>query len=296
MNSPVHAQGREPVPGEDLTTYFNMVTPGYFSTVGLSIVAGRDFGPQDRPESGKVVVINEAAAKYWFPVEDPIGKRIGLGATGATDMVIIGVVKNAKYLSVREKTLRTVYRLFSQAQSSPMTLHVRTTGNAGAIVPYVRRAVQKVDGQVPLFNLLTIESRVDESLKQERLLSTLASMLGFLGTVLAGIGLYGLISYSVVQRTKEIGARMALGATPRQVAGAFVRKALVITLGGIAIGVPLSLVTARVFSGFLYGLSPADSSTIVAATTLLLVIAALAALLPALRAARVDPLRALRQE
>jgi ABC-type antimicrobial peptide transport system permease subunit len=149
---------------------------------------------------------------------------------------------------------------------------------------------------VPLFNLQTIEARVDESLKQERLVSTLASMLGFLGTVLAGIGLFGMISYSVVQRTREIGTRMALGATPRNVLGTFVWKALVVTLGGIVLGIPLSLLAARVFSGFLYGLSPADPLTVVAAAAMLLLIAAVAALVPALRAATIDPMSALRQD
>jgi ABC-type antimicrobial peptide transport system permease subunit len=153
-----------------------------------------------------------------------------------------------------------------------------------------------VDPHVPLYNLQTIEARIDESLRQERLVSTLVSMLGFLGTVLAGIGLYGMISYSVVQRTREIGTRMALGATPRNVLATFVRKALVVTVSGILCAIPLSLVAARVFSGLLYGVSPADPSTVLASTTMLLLIAALAALVPALRAARVDPLHALRQE
>jgi ABC-type antimicrobial peptide transport system permease subunit len=177
-----------------------------------------------------------------------------------------------------------------------MTLHVRTKRNAESIVPYLRRAVQAADLHVPLFNVRTIEQRVDESLNQERLVSTLASTLCFLGTVLAGVGLYGMISYAVVQRTREIGTRMALGATPGNVLGAFVRKALVVTLGGIVLGIPLSLLATRVFSAFLYGLSPEDPVTIVAGTAVLLLIAALAALLPALRAARTDPLRALRQE
>jgi predicted permease len=296
MNTAVHAEGHDPIPGGDLIAYFNTVTPGYFRAVGLPIMEGRDFGAQDRAGSRKVAIINEAAAKYWFSNVNPIGKRIGPGATGVTDLQVIGVVKDAKYLSVREKTLRIVYRPLAQEPSSPMTLHVRTTSNTEAIVPYIRRAIQAVDPHVPLYNLQTIEARIDESLKQERLVSTLASMLGFLGTVLAGIGLYGMISYSVVQRTREIGTRMALGATPRNVLATFVRKALVVTVGGILCGIPLSLVAARVFSGFLYGVSPADPSTVLAATTMLLLIAALAALVPALRAARVDPLHALRQE
>jgi predicted permease len=296
MNTAVHAQGQKAMPGEDLTTYFNTVTPGYFRTIGLRLLQGRDFEAFDRVGADKVAVINEAAAEYWFLGDNPIGKRIGLGATGATDIEVIGVVKDAKYLNVREGALRIVYRPLAQEPSSPMTLHVRTTGNARPFAPYIRRAVQAVDKQVPLFNVQTIEERVDESLMQERLVSTLATMLGFLGTVLAAIGLYGMINYSVVQQTREIGTRMALGATPSNVARLFVRKALTVASVGIVLGIPLSLIAARAFSGFLYKLSPADPGTVVAATAILFGVSAIAALIPSLRAATVDPLNALRQE
>lgn len=296
MNTAIHAEGHDPLPGEDLTTYFNTVTPEYFNAAGLPIVQGRDFGSQDREGGVKAAIINEAAARYWFPGENPIGKRIGQGATGPADMQVVGVVKDAKYLSVRDKTLRIVYRPLAQEPSSPMTLHVRTNRNAAAILPYIRRAVQSADSHVPLFHTQTIEARIDDSMRQERLVSVLASLLGFLGTVLAGVGLYGMISYSVVQRTREIGTRMALGATPGNVLGTFVRQAVVVTLGGIVLGIPLSLLAARLFSGFLYGLGPADPVTVIAATTILLLIAALAALVPAWRAARIDPLSALRRE
>jgi predicted permease len=296
MNTAVHATGKDPTPGEDLTTYLNTVTPGYFRAVGLPIVAGRDFGPQDRAGAGKVAIINEAAARYWFSGANPIAKRIGQGAAGVTDIEVIGVVKNAKYLTVREETLRIMYRPLAQEPSSPMALHVRTAGISAGIGPYVRRAVQTVDSHVPLFNVQTIEARIDESLAQERLVSTLATMLGVLGTVLAGIGLYSLINYSVVQRTREIGLRMALGATPGNVLATFIRKAFVIILAGVALGAPFSLVGGRVFSGFLYGLSPADPITFGAATGLIVLIATVATLVPAFRATRVDPLNALRQE
>ncbi len=296
MNTAIHAAGKDPRPGEDLTTYLNTVTPGYFSVVGLPIVAGRDFGPQDRAGSGKVAIINEAAARYWFSDANPIGKRIGQGASGATDIEVIGIVKNAKYLAVREKTLRIMYRPLAQESSSPMALHVRTDRNSEVIAPFVRRAVQAVDSHVPLFNIQTVEARIDESLAQERLVSTLATMLGILGTLLAGIGLYSLINYSVVQRTREIGLRMALGATRGEVFATFLRKAFVTIFVGVALGAPLSLMAARVFSGFLYGLSPADPITLSAATATLVLIAIVATLVPAFRATRVEPLTALRQE
>jgi len=296
MNTAMHAAGKDPAPGEDLTTYLNSVTPGYFRTIGLPIVAGRDFGPQDRAGAANVAIINEAAARYWFPGANAIGKRIGQGASGVTDIEIIGVVKNAKYLAVREETLRIMYRPLAQQPSSPVALHVRTAGNGAGIGPYVRRAVQTVDSHVPLFNVQAIEERIDESLAQERLVSTLATMLGVLGTVLAGIGLYSLINYSVVQRTREIGVRVALGATPGNVLATFIRKAMAVVLVGVALGVPFSLAGARVFSGFLYGLSPADPITFGGAIGLLVLIATVATLLPAFRASRVDPLNALRQD
>jgi hypothetical protein len=243
-----------------------------------------------------VAIINEAASRYWFSGTNPIGRHIGQGAVGATDIEVIGVVRDAKYLSVREKALRIVYRPLAQDPSSPMALHVRTARNSEAVGPYVHLAVQAVDSHVPLFNVQAIEARIDESLAQERAVSTLASMLRVLGTVLAGIGLYGMISYSVVQHTREIGTRMALGATPGTVVTTFIRKAFVVMFAGVALGVPSSLVQARFFSGFLYGLSPADPLTFAAATAMLLLIVTGATLVPAFRAARVDPLNALRQE
>jgi predicted permease len=296
MNTAVHAAGKDPRPGADLTTYLNTVTPGYFSVIGLPIVAGRDFGPQDRAPSARVAIINEAAAKYWFSDANPIGKRIGQGVSGVTDIEVIGIVKDAKYLAVREKTLRIMYRPLAQEPSSPMTLHVRTARNSERISPYLRRVVQAVDSHVPFFNVQTIEARIDESLAQERLVSSLATILGVLGTLLAGIGLYSLINYSVVQRTREIGMRMALGATRGHVLATFFRKAFVVILAGVVVGAPLSLIEARVFSGFLYGLSPADPITLSAAAAMLVLIATVATLVPAFRATRVDPLTALREE
>src|SRR5262249_55530596 len=198
---------------------------------------------------------------------------IGQGMTGPTDMQVIGVVKDAKYLNVREPVLKIVYRPLAQEPDSPMTLHVMTN-DAERVLPYVRRAVQAVDAHVALFNVQTIRARIDESLQQERLVSTLASWLGLLGTVLAAIGLYGMISYSVVQRTREIGTRMALGATPAHVLRTFLRKALAVTGAGVALGIPLSLLAARAFAGFLYGLSPIDPLTVAVATGFLLLIAA----------------------
>lgn len=243
-----------------------------------------------------MAIINEAAARYWFSGANPIGKRIGQGASGVTDVEVIGVVKNAKYLSVREKALRIVYRPLAQEPSTPMSLHVRTAGNSQGVAAYVRRAVLAVDSHVPLFNVQTIEARVDESLAQERLVSTLAATLGVLGTVLAGIGLYSLINYSVVQRTREIGMRVALGATQANVLAPFLQKALVIVLAGVALGAPLSLIEAHVFSGFLYGLTAADPAIFIAATSMLVLVAIVATLVPAFRATRIDPVSALRQE
>ena len=294
INTAVHAEGREAVAGEDLTTYFNTVTPGYFRAAGLPLLAGRDFGTQDRAGGVKVAIISQAAAHSWFQGQNPVGKWIGQGPQGPTDMQVVGVVKDSKYLNVREQTLRVVYRPLAQEPSSPMTLLVRTN-DADAVLPYIRRVVHAADAHVPVFNVQTIEARIDESLQQERLVSTLASWLGVLGTILAAIGLYGMISYSVVQHTREIGIRMALGATPGHIIRTFVRKALVVTVAGVGAGVPLSLLAARLFAGFLYGLSPADPPTAVEAAGLLFLIATLAALVPAVRAAKVDPLRALRR-
>jgi ABC-type antimicrobial peptide transport system permease subunit len=185
---------------------------------------------------------------------------------------------------------------FEQNLGVPMTLYVRTVGDPAKVTSAIRREVQAVDANVPIYNVRTLEAQLDESLSQERLMATLSSWFGAFALLLASIGLYGVLAYSVTRRTNEIGLRMALGAEPGGVIWMVLREALLLVGTGVAIGVPLALALARSVSSLLYGLKPTDSLTISAAVALLFAVAATASYLPARRASRVDPMIALRYE
>jgi ABC-type antimicrobial peptide transport system permease subunit len=206
------------------------------------------------------------------------------------------VVPDGKYKDVREKTPELVYRPFEQNLDQPMTLQAREVGNPAKVTAAIRREVQAADANVPIYNVRTLEAQLDESLSQERLVATLSSWFGVFALLLASIGLYGVLAYSVTRRTNEIGLRMALGAERGGVIWMVLREALLLVGTGIAIGVPLAFALARSVSSLLYGLKPTDSLTISAAVVLLFVVAAVASYLPALRASRVDPMVALRYE
>jgi predicted permease len=294
ISNPMHAPGSPPKPGEDMTVYNNFISSGYFESVGISLLRGRDFKELDRPNDMQVAVINEAAARLLFGTDDPIGKRIGRGRSGPTDIEIVGLVKNAKYLNVRESALPTVY--FPFRGQSPMTLHVRTAGNPHLVLPAIHDEIRSLDSSLPLFQVQTLEARIDDSLRQERLVATLSAILSTLGTFVAAIGLYGVINFSVVRRTREIGVRMALGAEPRHVLLMVLRRALALVAIGIGVGLAAALGSVRAVASFLYGVSPVDPITITSATILLTVVGVSAGAIPARKAARMEPVGALRQD
>jgi predicted permease len=290
----MHAAGTAPQPGEDMTVYNNFVSVGYFESVGISLLRGRDFSEFDRPEDVQVAILNEAAARLLFGIEDPLGRRIGRGRQGPADIEIVGLVKNAKYLNVREAPLPTVYLPFRGG--SPMTLHVKALGDPRSILRVIEQELGALDSTLPLFHIQTMKARVDDSLRQERLVATLSAILSVLGTLVAAIGLYGVISFSVVQRTREIGVRIALGAEPRRVLLMILRRALALVAVGIGVGLPLAVGSLRVLASFLYGVSPLDPATLGGATVLLTAIGLAAGLVPACNAARTDPWGALRRD
>jgi predicted permease len=294
ISNQMHAAGTVPHAGDDLTVYNNFVSAGFLDAAGLSLLGGRDFTDADRPEHAEVAIINEAAARVFFGADDPIGRRIGRGRRGPADIEVVGLVKNAKYLNVREAPLPTVY--FPFRGGSPMTLHVKTRGDPAAALRIVEQELRNLDPRLPLFQIHTMEQRVDDSLRQERFVATLAAILSVLGTVIAAIGLYGVISFSVVQRRREIGIRVAVGAAPRQVLWMIVRRAVVLVAIGIAVGLPLAVGSLRVTSTFLYGVTPLDPAILAAAMVLLTVVALAASLVPARGASRTDAWGALRQD
>jgi predicted permease len=294
MNNQMHANGATEPSTRNLTVYQNVVSPGYLEASGLSLLRGRDFTELDRAEGLQVGLLNEAAAQLLFGREDPIGRRVGSGRQGPTDIEVVGVVENAKYLSVREAPIPTMYTPFRDG--SPMTLHVKTRGDAGSALRVIEQELRALDPALPLFHVQTIEARVDDALRQERLVATLATILSVSALLIAAVGLYGLIGFSVAQRTREIGIRIAVGAEPRQVLLMVLGRACVLVAVGIALGVPMTLGSLRAATGFLYGVVPWHPAILAGVLTLVTVVALSAALIPAGRAARTDAWNVLRSD
>jgi predicted permease len=282
----------------------NWVGPRYFETFGTPLLAGRDFAFTDKG-GPPVDIVNEALARYYFGDKDPIGGRFQLvgfsnsGITGAPpDQVytIIGVVGDAKYLDLREVPPRTIYlNGFQEPRMSANRFALKTTGRSTAVAGEVRRIVREELKTVPVASVMTMDDLVDASVVPERMIATLSSFFGGLGALLTALGLYGLLAYTVTRRTNEIGIRIALGATRADISRMVLRGAVRLVGGGLVIGVPLALLSRRAASRVVTDL-PADSVwPLVLATAAMLAIALAAAYLPARRAARVEPVEALRQ-
>ena len=295
-NTAMHADGQVLQPGEDSTVWLNIVTPGYFDAVGLPLRRGRDFGTQDGPGRTRVAVISEAAARFFFGTADPIGRRIGGGPKGPADTEVVGVVPDAKYLDLREAPRRVVYRPHAQSSRSLMTLHLRSDRNPGALVPIVVREARALDAGIPIFQVQTMRERMDDSLRQERLVSALGGGLSVLGSLLAALGLYAVVSYAVARRTRELAVRVALGASSSHIFSSVMRRTLRLAVAGIALGVPAAAIAARLFGSFLFGVAGNEPVTFLVAASVLGLIAIVAGYVPARRATRVDPLTALRSE
>ena len=244
-----------------------------------------------------MIVVNETLAARFFGRENPIGHQIDFGSPGQPlAYEIVGVVKNTKYSRVQLDVPLTVYMPYQQAfgPSNAMTFIIRTTGDRAAIVPAIQREVQAVDGSVPLTNVRTQLEAIDQTLATERTLAVVSTCLGVLALLLASIGLYGTMAYSVTRRTNEIGIRMALGASRTGVLKMLVGESSRVIGIGALVGIVAAVGAARLIAARLYGVGATDITTIAAATILLLVVGALAAIVPARRAARLDPIVALR--
>ncbi len=293
----VTVEGYQPRDGEDMSPYSNIVTPDYFATMRMPIVAGRDFNDRDNLKSGNVGIINETMARYYFGNRNPIGKKFGTDSSTPPDIEIIGVVKDAKYVSLREEPKRHFYvPVAQQERLFDLTLHVRTIGDGRSVVSLLRDTMRNIDPNVPLYHITTLEDQIADSLSRDRLITWLSTAFGALATVLATIGLYGVIAFSVAQRTHEIGVRMALGAQRSDVLLLILRQVALLILVGATIGIIISLGGTRVVSSFLYEVKTADPMAFAAAGLVILIAAALAAYSPARRAIRVNPTVALRYE
>jgi predicted permease len=287
---------RTPENSEDVLN--NVVGNEFFSTMGLPIVAGREFDSRDRFDSPKVAIINETMANRFFPGASPIGRHFGFGedASQSGDIEIVGVVKNAKYVGLQESPEGAAYFPYAQRVQYFGNFEVRYSGDAGEIIPSVRRTIAEVNPNVLVGAISTLTEEVDASTANQRLVARLSTFFGLLAAFLVCIGIYGLLSYAVARRISEIGVRMALGATRSNVLWLILREILVLVGGGIVLGIPMALVGNRLAAKLLYGVSPADPASLFAAIMMLVSIALLAGYLPARKASRLEPTAALRCE
>ena len=270
------------------------VSPGYFTTMGIPLLLGRDIDDRDILSARDVMVVNETFAKHFFGGENPIGRRVGT-KEGVYQWEIIGVVKNSKYTGLREGPIRMIYVPARPGPwASRTVVHLRTSGNPAALASALRQKIQDLDKTAAIFNLHTVQEEVNRSLLRERLVGTVTGLFGGLALALAAIGLYGLTSYGVVRRTREFGIRIAIGAGKGSIVGLVVSEALWLLVAGTAIGLVAAWVLGRVVRAMLFGIEPADPVSTVLSILVLVAVALFAAWIPARRAARVDPMRALR--
>lgn len=295
----VKVEGYQPGPDENMSPNAAIISPGYFATMGIPFAEGRDFTEQDTAARPKVVIINETMAHYFFGNKDPLGKKIGTSddPKAPPDMEIIGVVKDAKYVHLSEAPRRHFYTAIAQEpRLFDMTLQVRTSGDPEKIGGLVREQVHDLDANLPLYATTTLEIQIANSLTQERLLTWLSSLFGLLATMLASLGLSGVVAFSVARRTREIGIRMALGAQPGDILRGVVSRMAVLVAVGMIVGLGAAYGLSRLLGSMLFEVRPADPLAFVGACFLLCAVAALAAYLPAQRATQVDPVVALRYE
>jgi len=269
------------------------VNDAFLSTMGIPLLAGRGFNHADNAESTPVIVVNQKLANSVFPGEDPLGRSVIIRRK---DYRIVGICGDTKYYDIKVPAEPVVLFSMRHHPANAAFYQVRTTLNPLSLVPAVRGAVAQLDPRIPIAGIKTQTMQLNESIAQERLFAALGTSLASLAVLLACIGLYGLMAYNVTRRTSELGIRMALGATGRNVAWPILREALMLAALGIALGLPVALALARVTRSLIFGIEPRDPATIIAAAILLLAVATLAAWIPARRAAKIDPMEALRYE
>jgi predicted permease len=278
---------------------YTITSPGFFAAVGAPILRGREFLESDTATSMSVTVINNAMAKKFWPGQDPIGKQVGPGSTKYPAATIVGIVADVKHLSLREEPGPEMYVPYTQkVWPSLLTMEVvlRTRLDAASVVTPARIAIHSVDADLPITNVRTLASMVDDSVAQPRFSMLLLGAFGAFALILACIGIYGVISYSVAQRTREIGVRVALGASRLNIFGMVLGQGARLAGLGIAVGIAAAFGATRMMSSFLYGVRPADPATFAIVCAVLLGVASIACYIPARRATRVDPLVALRHD
>lgn len=283
-----------PPPNQEPTAWYNSVSPDYFRAMELRFIKGRSFTDSDNDKSPLVVIISETMARRYFPNEDPLGKRIGRGPDRWRE--IVGVVRDVKHFGLDLETQPTMYFPMRQVPARAMNLVVRTSGDPLGLAPSLRAQVWAGDRNLAIANLGTMNDLVSASVVQQRFILLLLACFATLALLLAAVGIYGVMSYAVTQRTHEIGIRMALGASMTEVLKLILRNGIALTLIGVAIGLAFALALTRLMTSLLFGVTPTDATTFAMVSAALVLVALVACFIPARRATKVDPLIALRYE
>jgi predicted permease len=292
----IFVQGRTYPPDQRDSINRLVVSANFFEVMGIPLVAGRGFTDRDTENATKVVVINETAVRKYFPNENPIGRRFGYSVETSGQTEIVGVLRDAKYNSVRDSAPPTMYVPYLQATASNPAFDVRTAGDPVGVMGAIREAVRRIDPNMPLMDMSTQMEQIEKRFLQEKLFAQAYAVFGGLALLVASVGLFGLMSYSVSRRTNEIGIRMALGAQRLDVLRLVMRESMILVLAGVAIGMGLAIAAGRLVTSLLFGLAATDAITMTLAMTVMVLVSAVAGYLPARRASRVDPMVALHYE
>ena len=300
-------EGRPRDPGEEIHAHNNFVSPGYFGAMGIRLLAGRDFDSRDDrpleasvpPGLPRVAIANEQFVNQYLGGRVPLGVHIGFGTDPGTPtpIEIIGVVTTAKYTSIRSEPQPQLYfPYFARPSIGRLTMYVRTSQKPEALAGSMRQVIRQLDPTLPVYSLRSVEEQVRRSLVNERFIASLSSVLGVLATLLAMVGIYGVMAYTVSRRTREIAIRMAFGAASTRVASLIVRDMLALVAAGVLLALPALWWLTRFVESQLYEVAPTDPAAILLAVGVMLGAASLAVLMPSRRALRVNPKVALREE
>ena len=276
-----------------MQAFMNALSPGYFNTMGIRFIEGRDFNAADVKKDNNLVIVNRKFAQHFFKDKSAIGKRLGRGIGPETkfDIEIIGVVEDSLYEGPREGVRRQVF--WPNWGKNSAEFYVRTTQASAGAFNLIRSEVKRLDAAMPVYDVKTLQGQLDETLLTDRLIALLSGGFGLLATLLASIGLYGVMAFIVARRRKELGIRLALGAEPSGVLWIVMREVLLLLTIGLAVGIPAAIALGEYVSSQLYGIQPNDPWIAVSTVVLLSVVSAAAGLIPASRASRIDPILAL---
>jgi|HubBroStandDraft_6_1064221.scaffolds.fasta_scaffold69888_1 predicted permease len=294
----VEREGNLSAENKTVRVFCNYVGTGLFETMDIGLVRGRVFTDQDNQTSPKVVIVNETMADHFWPNKDPIGQTVKLAGATPTTLEVVGVAKDGKYITPTESPRSFMYMPLLQNYQTPVTLNVYTAGEPAGLTLPIRDVIRSMDVNLPVYDIITMDANLSEGLAflPIRLAATFVGFFGLLGLVLTIAGVSGIVSHSASQRVREIGIRMALGATPRDILRLITWRGLMLTIVGLVIGLAASLSVTRLLSSLLYGISTTDQTAFAGAMFVLLLVSFLACYIPARRAARVDPMEVLRYE